>query len=400
MTDRGYVVYPPRSLFFDSGSFTLWTQAENYAKQNNCGEWEFYETEEFHDYMDRYADFIKTHWHAIDVCANLDVLPFRGTKRPPKGKDSFSLSYKHLKELESRGVTPLPVVHYTADLKWLRRYMEEGYPYIGIGGLVGQYKKNQCKAWVDRCFDTVCQGTGRPLVKLHGFGLTKNEPLLRYPWFSVDSTTWVKNASFGSLIVPRKRRGEFIFTPADLERVGLPTDTWFKDCIPWLIIMSKESEARKIHGAKHYDVLRKGERDIIREWIDKIGVPLGDVEKTVLGLRNTMQIRARGNLHYYKHFVDALPLFDETTWKTAKQEGFGLSLPKKVNMPKKQRDFKVPESDKMILYHSGPNCMRNENGPITVLKEEATVLMSFYDQRKNGEPSIMFGELVEARRGA
>jgi hypothetical protein len=34
-------------------------------------------------------------------------------------------------------------------------------------------------------------------VGVHGFGLSAPEPMLRYPWASVDSTTWWRLSRFG-----------------------------------------------------------------------------------------------------------------------------------------------------------------------------------------------------------
>jgi hypothetical protein len=40
-------------------------------------------------------------------------------------------------------------------------------------------------------------------LKVHGFGLTVLSLMKRYPWFSVDSTSWVLTGRFGAIYVTR-----------------------------------------------------------------------------------------------------------------------------------------------------------------------------------------------------
>ena len=69
-------VINPDSLFMDSGSFSLWTRAAKWAKENGLDEpWGFYDTEEFWSYIDGYASFIKKNHRGIDLYANVDVIP-------------------------------------------------------------------------------------------------------------------------------------------------------------------------------------------------------------------------------------------------------------------------------------------------------------------------------------
>lgn len=242
--DGNFEVEPPKAHFIDSGSFTLWTKAKEFGIENNCGEWEFYDTDEFYAYLEGYAAFVKKYHYGIDLCANVDVLPFKSSGIPPKGKDSHTLSYRNLKLLEEMGITPVPVVHLFADINvWLRRYVEEGYPVIGLGGLVGSAMTENCRKWVDRCFNFVCPD-GKPVVKLHGFGISAHEYILRYPWYSVDSTTWTKLGAFGYIIVPKFRKERFIFTPQDLVDIGHPIDNWVEDCNPWTVTLSEENKGR------------------------------------------------------------------------------------------------------------------------------------------------------------
>ena len=80
----------------------------------------------------------------------------------------------------------------------LKKYIDN-YEYITLGGMVPISTK-QLYYWLDEIwlkYLTKDDGTAR--IKVHGFGLTTFELMEPYPWFSVDSSTWVQNANFGMI---------------------------------------------------------------------------------------------------------------------------------------------------------------------------------------------------------
>lgn len=275
------------SHFLDSGSFTLKTKAKEYAKQNGCSEWDFYRTQDFYAYCDAYAEFIKKYQIGIDYYANVDAIP------NPK------ITWRNQKYLEEEhGLTPVPVVHYGTDLKWLRRYIDAGYTYIALGGLVGKTKQETTIHWIDRCFDMVCDNPQRlPSVDLHGFGITNYELLLRYPWKSVDSASWTKIAAFGGIIVPRKQQS----------RVGLYD---FRH-EPYILKVSNDSPDRMKTGKLHVFMVGKETRARIDGWLEQIGVPLGkcDKEGEVVeeGVINSYNMRQKANLLFFEELRKSLP---------------------------------------------------------------------------------------------
>lgn len=288
------------SHFLDSGSFTMWTLAAQYAKEHKTDQWAFYKTPAFWEYVDAYADFVKKNKIGIDLFSNVDVIP------------NAELSYKSLKYLrEKHGLNPVPVVHYKTDLKWLRKYMDEGTnEVIALGGLVGSLSSEGCRNWIDRCFDMVCDVPSRlPQVKIHGFGVTNYELLLRYPWWSVDSTSWTKVAAFGGILVPHKRGGEFVFTEQ-----------------PYLVKVSMDSpEVRSI--GKHFLTMSKAEQDIVHEWLSVIDIPLGKLgdEGEVLeyGVITRHTERRAANLRFYEVMRKSVP---EYPWPfvSTRRKGFGF----------------------------------------------------------------------------
>jgi len=66
--------------------------------------------------------------------------------------------------------------------------------------------------WLDRVWSRyLVDGSGRPRIKVHGFGITSDKMIERYPWHSVDSSLWIQSASFG-MIVTREFRNITVST--------------------------------------------------------------------------------------------------------------------------------------------------------------------------------------------
>jgi len=162
-----------RKIFLDSGAFSMFTQGIDVDLRD-------------------YADFVKQHDDIIEVASNLDHIG-RGTEKK---------TWKNQKIIEDYGAIIQPVHHARDKDKWLARYLEAGYDYIFLGGMVPE-STAYLRKWLDRIWDTLLTDSkGRPLVKVHGFGLTTPELMLRYPWYSVDSTSWLMAAASGGIYLP------------------------------------------------------------------------------------------------------------------------------------------------------------------------------------------------------
>lgn len=288
-----------KSHFLDSGSFTLWTKAAAYQKKTGRSQWEFYDSKEFWEYTDAYAEFVKKYKAGIDFYSNVDAIP------------NPEITWRNQKYLEkTHSLEPVPVVHFPTNLDWLRHYIGAGYQFIALGGLVGSAATDKARSWIDEAFDIVCDTPDRtPVVKIHGFGVTTYDLLLRYPWWSVDSTTWTKIAAFGGILVPHKRRGKFIF-----------------DEQPYLMKVSSEAPDRKARG-RHVLTISQAEKAIIQEWLDFIGIPLGKMDRdgNVLewGVLTRHTERRVANLYYFEKMLASLKPWP---WPfiSPRPRGFGL----------------------------------------------------------------------------
>jgi hypothetical protein len=213
-------------LFLDSGAFSAWSQKKEIDIQE-------------------YIAFIKKHQKVIDVYANLDVIgDAKGT-------------YRNQRIMEKAGVKPLPVFHYGEDEKWLKKYLSKDYDYISLGGMVPISTK-PLSQWLDHIFSNyLTDSNGMPICKVHGFGLTSLKLLLRYPWYSVDSTSWVVTGRMGSIYIPKRKNGEYIY-----------------DIDPWKVVVSNRSPSTKDAG-EHINTLSPKQKRIMLDYLDEKGYKLG-----------------------------------------------------------------------------------------------------------------------------
>lgn len=96
------------------------------------------------------------------------------------------------RRIEKRGLHPVPVFHLGSALSTLHRLVKE-YPFIGIGGMV-PFRAAIARPFLDQVFNI----TEKHGTKLHGFGIG-GTMIVTYPWFSVDSTTWLQDTRSGKV---------------------------------------------------------------------------------------------------------------------------------------------------------------------------------------------------------
>jgi len=202
--------------FLDSGAFTAFTQ----KAEIDPGV---------------YAKYIRENHALFTVCSSLDAI------------GDPQQSYDYLKQLEALGCVVSPVFHAREDIKWLKKYIDEGYEYIFLGGMVPE-TTGWLREWLDGLFDkylTNADGTAR--VKLHGFGLTDQQLMFRYPWHSVDSTSWLFTGAFGGCL-------------------------FYRDGAAKKVVFSYDSPSAKKLNAPHYSNLSSIEQLQVDKWLAEMGV--------------------------------------------------------------------------------------------------------------------------------
>lgn len=240
---------PEFSLMVDSGAHAWF---EGYVR---CGtgiwdrhlwNWSTYGSKEFWQYVDDYAEFLKTYKDICNVYVSMDAI-----YDPKTSYESFI----YLRE--THGLNPLPVYHYAEPIEWLKKYMEVT-DYIGISGLGQGINKKDYIQWADRVFDLVCSGPNHlPMYKIHGFALTSTELIHRWPWWSVDSSSWVQFSQFGKILIPKM--------------VGNKISHKVK---PYEIFVSTRSPAIS-RDEEHFETLSNMEQKHILDYLHSLGINYG-----------------------------------------------------------------------------------------------------------------------------
>lgn len=231
----------PRSIFLDSGAFSMFTQGIKIDLQE-------------------YADYIAQNSDIIHIASNVDVIG--GTEEA---------SYTNLKILEGMGAKTQPVHHVKDDDAWLVKYLAEGYDYIFLGGMVSE-STPALRAWLDRVWGQyLTNPDGTAKVKVHGFGMTVDSLMWRYPWFSVDSTSWIMSSRMGTIYVDLPQR--------DVK-----------------IKISEKSPSMQDAG-QHFDTFTPIEQAVITRYIESRGF-------TVEDLRCKYGYRDLWNAEYYSRIQE------------------------------------------------------------------------------------------------
>ena len=139
--------------------------------------------------IEAYAEFVKEHQDIIEMASVLDAIG------DPVG------TYHNQNTLEKLGAEVLPCFHF-GEPHSLCEYYVKNYPYITIGGMV-PIPNNKLEPWLDELWGRVLTDKdGYSRIKIHGFGLTARKLMAKYPWYSVDSSSWVQVGANGGVVMP------------------------------------------------------------------------------------------------------------------------------------------------------------------------------------------------------
>lgn len=248
------------NFFLDSGAFSAWTKKTEIN-------------------LDDYMQFIKDNKKMVTVYANLDVIG------DPEG------TWVNQKIMEDNGLSPMPIYHMGSSEKYLRKCME--YDYFALGAMAKASAPKRI-AFLDYVFKTIAGKDGKPRNKTHGLGMTSFPLMMRYPFFSVDSTSWLMTGALGGIMVPRTKKGEWDYTKN-----------------PYKIAVSSSSP--KIGKNQHFASLDKDMQSLVLRYIKEKGYKLGvlDAERGTeeAGLAVEHNQRMTLNAEYMLDFQKTVPKY-------------------------------------------------------------------------------------------
>lgn len=249
-------------ILLDSGAYSAWTQRKDV-------------------HLDDYCAFIHENIEHIDAYVSLDVIP--GVKgRSPNAAEVESSAAQGWRNLlymrDTWSLDPIPVFHQGESFKWLDMMLAEGCTYIGLSPRImgpTQIKRR----WLDSVWQRLVREDGTPRVKTHGFGMNALPLLFRYPWHTVDASTWLKRAVFGKILMPHTHR---------------ETGAWDFSKVPRDVsISSKAKQWRPDVFARHRD----SERDQVSRWVEECG-------ETVSRCAESNRARCVVNAHFFKRVTE------------------------------------------------------------------------------------------------
>lgn len=146
-------------ILFDSGAFSIWKRGININIKDYC------------DYLIR---------HKIEKYLVLDKV------------GSHIKTMENQRIMEDYGMRPIPVYHMNSPIENLYEICEK-YKYVCLGGTVGSQKSTRI-AFFEEVFKHF------PDHKFHGLGITDARIIKSFPFYSVDSTTWLVAEKMGKIL--------------------------------------------------------------------------------------------------------------------------------------------------------------------------------------------------------
>lgn len=163
-------IHKYKDFLLDSGAFTFMS-----SLKGGTVNWD--------DYIKRYADFINE--YNVKYFFELDIDVIVGIKEVERLRNKLeSLTNKKC----------IPVWHKSRGKQyWLD--MVKSYDYVAIGGIVTREIKRKEYPY----FTWLLNEAKKENCKVHGLGFTGLKELTKYPFYSVDSTTWLSGNRFGEI---------------------------------------------------------------------------------------------------------------------------------------------------------------------------------------------------------
>lgn len=153
----------------DSGAFTF--RQKNKTLDSNA----------FDRYVDEYIEFING--YNVRHFFEMDVDNLIGLEKVEE----------YRKKIEKKtGKQSIPVWHSNRGWKYFERMCDE-YEYVSIGGIA----KNPNGKKLEKVFPWFIDHAHKTGTQIHGLGYTITKNLKKYPFDSVDSTSWSGGARYG-----------------------------------------------------------------------------------------------------------------------------------------------------------------------------------------------------------
>lgn len=178
-------------IMMDSGAFTLHKLRKKTAQRGKSAtaaqQIDIDQLGE--DMFRRYVKFCQKHHHKWGFFFTMDFRIHQPT------------IYRMQKRFAKYGLKPTPVFHGDDSVDWLDRYRDLGVDLIGIANNYNarsRANKKHFRHYLDKTFNHA----DKIGMRLHGLACTALSVMVQYPWDSIDSSTWSRNAIMGIIQIP------------------------------------------------------------------------------------------------------------------------------------------------------------------------------------------------------
>jgi hypothetical protein len=164
--------HPNTRVFIDSGAFTFKEQGQG----KSLKDWELY--------IEEYVKWALENKEYIIAVANLDIEALVGEAKVQEW------NRKYFEPLEAKGLPVCYIWHPRSGFPLWENYCKQ-YNYIGISSEVISESETMLKRLfsIAKKYNTL----------VHGMAFTKSQLLVKYPFYSIDSTSWIVGQQYGEL---------------------------------------------------------------------------------------------------------------------------------------------------------------------------------------------------------
>jgi len=205
--------------------------------------------------LEEYCDWLLANpW--CDTYVALDVII------PDNPEEAAQKSFENLRYMHSRGLKPIPVFHVKERDYWLHKMLDFGCDYVGLSA-TSIVKKSAVDEWYSNIWRLLVNDAGLPTVKVHAFGESRLDIMTEFPWFSVDSTSWLwKSAMSATLMLPNNTK------------------------------VSMRHDLASSQSMKHIEILDEHEFATLELQLNSIGLPMSCLESTDTATQGTLRAYA------------------------------------------------------------------------------------------------------------
>jgi hypothetical protein len=158
-------------------------------------------------YFARYVDWMLAHRSRFDYAVELDIQEVVGHDRTRQWRQDY--------ERQGLGASVIRVFHSNDGwARWEEMVAESPARYVGIEGLRPNKPMLPYLKFIEYAYKRGC--------RVHGFAMVKKKILTRFPFYSVDSSSWTCPYRWGKIPTFNERNAELNFLGIDDPKALIP----------------------------------------------------------------------------------------------------------------------------------------------------------------------------------